>query len=108
VSATLSGWFGRRVNVSVAAAYYSGRDVAGQNDQYDTYSATARVRWALASFAALTADFMTYRYHYPPGYNLPAGMPSRFDRRRLQVGATFWAPILRAGRAREPRAGTGQ
>ena len=108
VDASLSGWFGRRVSVSLTAAYYSGRDVAGQNDQYDTYSAAARLQWALASFAAVTADFLVYRYDYPPGYNLPAGMPSQFDRRRLQVGATFWAPILRAGRARERRAGAGQ
>jgi hypothetical protein len=108
VSATLSGWFGRRVSVSLTAAYYSGQDVAGQNDAYDTYSAAARLQWALASFAALTADFVAFRYDYPPGYNLPAGMPSQFDRRRLQVGATFWAPIFRAGRAREPRARSGQ
>ena len=107
-SATLSGWFGRRVSVSLTAAYYSGQDVAGQNDQFDTYSAAARLQWALASFAALTADFMVYRYDYPPGYNLPAGMPSQFDRRRLPGGRHVLGadpasrPRTRAARANRP------
>ena len=94
--------------LSFGVGYYSGEDVAGRNDRFHTYSGTARLQWALASFAAVTADYIYYRYEYPSGYNLPSGMPNRTDRQRVQAGVAFWVPIVRAGRAREPRVAAGQ
>jgi hypothetical protein len=77
--------------------------VAQRGQRFNMYSGSARLQVALATFVALTADYIYYRYDFPAGYDLPAGMPSRMDRQRVQVGASFWLPVVRAGRAREPR-----
>jgi hypothetical protein len=108
VRAAVGGRFGRRVNLSLAAAYSVGEQLATSSPRFDIYSGTARVQVALAEFVAITADYISYRYSYPAGYDLPAGVPPRMDRQRLQIGASFWLPLVRAGRAREPRPAASQ
>jgi hypothetical protein len=54
---------------------------------------------AVTQWAAVTGAYSYYRYDYPPGYILPAGMPHQLDRQRVQIGARFWLPLARAGRS---------
>ncbi len=63
---------------------------------------------ALAAFVAIDAQYIYYRYDFPAGYNLPAGMPPRMNRQRLQLGASFWLPLVRAGAGREPSSSVNQ
>jgi hypothetical protein len=58
------------------------------------------VQVAISPNLALTGGYVYYMYDYPPSYDLPAGVPDQFDRQRVMGGATFWLPIVRAGRAR--------
>jgi hypothetical protein len=102
VTATLAGRLGRKVNLSFGATYWSGNQFAPSGPRFDSYSGAARVQVALTEWAAITADYIHYRYNYPAGYDLPAGVPQHQDRQRVMLGATFWLPIVRAGRARAP------
>jgi hypothetical protein len=108
VRATVGGRFGRRVNLAFAAAYSGGGQLASSSQRFDIYSGTARAQVALADFVAITVAYVSYRYNYPAGYDLPAGVPPHMDRQRVQIGATFWLPLVRAGRAREPRSAANQ
>jgi hypothetical protein len=103
VGATVASRFGRRVDLSCGAGYSSGENVSLRGRAYNTYSGTARVQVALSALAAITADYIYYRYDYPAGFDLPAGMPHLLDRQRVQFGARFWLPLVRGGRASEPR-----
>jgi len=103
VSATAGGRYGRRVNLAFAAAYSSGRQLVLSSPRFDIYSGSARLQVAVAESVAITADYIYYRYNYPASYDLPAGVLQQLDRQRVQIGASFWLPLLRAGRARAPR-----
>ena len=107
--ATVTGRSGRRVQLSFAALYSKGWQLeSASSPRYDIYSGTARVQVALAESLAVTADYIYYRYNYPAGYDLPEGVPQHQDRQRVLVGARFWLPLLRAGRAGEPRPAASQ
>jgi hypothetical protein len=101
VTATAQGRIGRRTAVSLGAGYNRGEQIASAASSYETYYGLARLQVALAAFVAITGDYLYYRYDYPPGYNLPSGMPRQLDRQRILVGASFWLPLARSGRARE-------
>jgi len=108
VGATVAGRFGRRVDLSCGAAYSSGEDVSLRGQAYNTYSGTARVQVALTASVAVTGNYIYYRYDFPAGFNLPAGMPHLLDRQRVQFGVRFWLPLVRGGRTSEPRLPVGQ
>jgi hypothetical protein len=103
VGARVAGRFGRRVDLTCGASYSSGENVSLRGRAYNTYSGTARVQMALTAFAAITAEYIYYRYDFPVGFDLPAGMPRLLDRQRVQFGARFWLPLVRGGRASDPR-----
>jgi hypothetical protein len=107
VTATLGGRFGRRVNLTFGASRWAGNQVSG-TEKFENYSGTARAQIAMTEWAAITADYVYYRYNYPAGYDLPAGVPRHQDRQRVMVGASFWLPLVRAGRAREPLSAVSQ
>jgi hypothetical protein len=98
-NADVSGRFGRRVNLSFAATYSNGQRSAQVGRDFYIYSGSAGVQIGLASFAAINVQYIYYRYDFPPGYQLPEGVLARMNRQRLQIGASFWLPIARAGRA---------
>ncbi len=99
-NADLSGRFGRKVTLSLDGTYSSGQDVAQRSERFNIYSSSARVQIGLTSFAAINAQYIYYRYDFPPRYQLPGGVPVRMNRQRLQIGASFWLPLVRAGSAR--------
>jgi hypothetical protein len=107
-SVSTAGRFGPRVNVNAAATYSIGQPIAEGGPNYDIYSVNAQAQVAVAAFAAITVDYIYYRYNFPAGYDLPAGMPPNMDRHRVQVGVRFWLPLVRAGRASEPIASQSQ
>lgn len=102
-NASVAGRFGRRVDLSMAATYSNGQRASQPGRSFNIYSGSARLQIGLASFAAIDAQYTYYRYDFPIGYQLPASVPFRLDRQRVQLGASFWLPVVRAGRAPEPR-----
>ena len=96
---TAAGFVNSRVKLAFGVNYSNGRTVSNAGVQFDTYWATTRLQLAVTQWAAVTADYIYYRYDYPPGIGLPAGMPHQLDRQRVQFGARFWVPLARAGRS---------
>ena len=99
-NANVSGRFGRIVTLSLAATYSNGQGQAERSQRFSIYSGSASAQFALASFAAINAHYIYYRYDFPPGYQLPEGVPVRMNRQRVQIGASFWLPLARGGIAR--------
>ena len=99
VGAAFNGFVNARTKLMFEAHYTNGWRVSEVGEAFDMYWARAGVEWALTQWAAVTADYIYYRYHYPSGFVLPAGMPRQLDRQRVQIGATFWLPLARAGNA---------
>ena len=98
-NADVSGRFGRRVTLSFAGTYSNGQGQAEGSQRFSIYSGSARAQFGLASFAAIDVQYTYYHYDFPPGYQLPEGVPVRMNRQRLQIGASFWLPLVRAGGA---------
>jgi hypothetical protein len=96
VTASLTGMAGSRTRLSFSAAY-SGGDVSqyGAGQRFDTYMGNAEVQVALASFAALFADYSFYHYGFGSAVVLPPGMPGGLDRNGVRAGLSLWLPLLR-------------
>jgi hypothetical protein len=104
----VSGVFRRRVTVTFAGAYSNGQGQTQGTQRFKIYSGSTRVQFGLASYAAINVQYINYYYDFPPGYQLPEGVPVRTNRQRVQIGASFWLPIARAGRAGDSRSPASQ
>lgn len=103
-SVRAGGLINRRVSLAFGAAYSNGAAVSYGSSQFDTYSGSASVQYSLTASSAVNVSYIYYRYQFPPGYELPTGMPPLLSRQRVQVGLSFWMPLVRAGQAPPPRA----
>ena len=99
VGAAFNGFVNARTRLMFEAHYTNGWRVSAVGEAFNMYWARVGVEWALTQWAAVTPEYIYYRYDYPPGYVLPAGMPRQLDRQRVQIGARFWLPLVRAGSA---------
>ena len=103
VNAQAGGLIGQRVSLSFGAGYSTGDYLVGSTAGYDAYSGSVRSQFALTSYMQLNVQYIYYRYDFPPGFDLPPGMQPLLGRQRVQIGAGVWLPLVRAGRAPEPR-----
>jgi hypothetical protein len=103
VNVGLNARISQRVSAGVSGSYLRGRQVTGGDEGFDSYSGVAGLQVALTTFMQASASYIYYRYNYPADYELPAGVPSKFDRQRVQFGMTFWLPLVHAGAPRAPR-----
>jgi len=89
-----------------ATASLSRRERSGGGTSgYNSYSLSTDLQVAVSAAAAVTLNYLYYRFQLPAGYTLPTGVGSELDRHRLQVGARFWLPFFRAGRGYTPQSG---
>jgi len=94
-SMTVGGYLGQRTDVSFSAGYADGSPTYGLGLQtYETYTATAQVRFALARYAALMGRYYYYFYDFARPLLLPPGLPGRYDRQGVQAGLTMWLPLV--------------
>jgi hypothetical protein len=107
-NADVSGVVGRRVTLTFAATYSNGEGQVPGSQRFHIYSGSARAQFGLASFAAIDVQYIYYYYDFPPGYQLPEGVPVQMNRQRVQIGASFWLPLVRAGRAGDTRSSASQ
>jgi len=96
MSVGIDGFVTRRVDVSASAGYSSGQSVLNTSElAYDTYTGTARVRYALTRLAALYGEYLYYFYDFAEGTPLLLGVPPGLERHGVRVGFTVWLPTLR-------------
>jgi hypothetical protein len=103
----LAGFFSRRVDFSASGgmslgnlntAYAaSGASAAGaiSQNQFRTYTASAKLRYAFASRWATYAEYVFYNYGAGAAVVLPAGVPGSLERNIARAGITWWLPVVK-------------
>jgi hypothetical protein len=90
----LSGLITRRVDVSAAAGLAQGESALNRlNSSLDTYTATARARFAMTRSLALYTEYLYYYYDLRGQSALAPDLPPTVDQHSVRVGLTLWIPI---------------
>ena len=93
--ADLLGLLGRRVDISLSAAFADGESALTLNSrQLDSYTGTARVRFALTRALALSTEYFYYLYDLRGSTSLAPDLPGRFEQHGVRVGLVLWVPVF--------------
>jgi hypothetical protein len=97
VNTSLTGFFNRRTDFSVAAGMSVGKVGLGAEEQspFRTWNASARVRMAVSPMWAVYAQYLYSYQDLGSAVIVPTGVPSKANRQSLGVGITLWVPLLR-------------
>ena len=98
IRANLGGLFSKRADFESEAAAFLGDVAYGSPtpaSRLQNYEAHARVRFALASWAAVYTEYVYYRYSVGSAVLVTPGIPSLLNRNSVRLGLSFWAPLLR-------------
>jgi len=94
VSATLGGYFTRRLAVQLTPSYSFGSDLVQGSLRFHSFAAFGRFEVALNRLWAVYVEQFYYDYGFSAGTDLSAGVP-QLTRRGARVGLTMWAPVVR-------------
>jgi hypothetical protein len=95
VSANVTALLAPRLDFSAVAGYANGSSaVFSLTQPFDTYTADARLRWAVTRGVAAYGEYVYYFYDFL-GSTVAAGMPRRLERNGVRVGVTLWVPAFR-------------
>jgi hypothetical protein len=93
---TLEGLLSRRVDLTATAGYSAGASVLSQQrQQYDTYAADVRIRFAINEMLATHVGYLYYYYDFFGPIELTTGLPLGLQRNAVRVGLSLWVPALR-------------
>jgi len=94
VTAQLSGFLNRRVDLQFVAAYATG-DLAqsGGAAKVLTYTGDARLRFGLTREVAAYVDGLFYQYEFERTLLLAPGLPHHLKRTGIRAGFTLWFPV---------------
>jgi hypothetical protein len=96
VTASYGGLLSRRLSFSSSADYAFGAvGLEGDNNGYDSASASAGLQYALSRTLAVYARYVYYRYHFDSGVVLDPRFVPALDRQGVRVGLSASFPILR-------------
>ena len=94
VVASLGGLIAPALDFSMSAGYMSG--AIGLNERnFNTGIASARLRFALHTRAALFAQYFYYQYYYADGVADQVLPASELRRQGFRAGLNVWLPVLR-------------
>jgi len=95
VSANVTALLAPRLDFSAVAGYANGSSaVFAVAQPFDTYTADARLRFAITHALAAYGEYVYYFYDFL-GSTVAAGMPRRLERNGVRVGVTLWVPAFR-------------
>jgi hypothetical protein len=109
VHVSVEGALSRRLDASFSTAYADGRSSAGDvPSRFDSYGATASLRYAFARCCAALVNYEYYLYGLQDVTGLPSGVPAEHDRNSVRVGIALRLPLYGAysdsgGAAQTPR-----
>lgn len=96
VTTGLDGLLGRRLEIGVAGSYSQGRSaLTPAASQFDTYSGSARLQYALANSTAIHVEYLYYFYDFLGDVLVLSGAPPRMERNGVRVGLRFFVPALK-------------
>lgn len=100
VGLTLQGLLSRRINLMVAARFVKGEiGLSLLSSNYETYSGSAGLQFAVSRSMALFGECLFLHYEYGGGVPLPADYLGWQDRSSVTVGLAVHVPLL----TQEPR-----
>ena len=95
-SADWMALFSARLDATAGARYSTGGSVlSSEGMTLETYSANARVRYALTRSLATYGEYLYYFYDLRGTALLSPGIPRRLERNSVRAGLTLWVPALR-------------
>jgi hypothetical protein len=85
----------RRLDFAANVTYAFGAvGFSGDDNDFDTTTASAQLRWALTRNVAVFGQYFYYTYRFDSGVVLPGSLSRDFERRGWSVGVTAWLPLL--------------
>ncbi|MEO7275063.1 MAG: hypothetical protein ABIX28_04150 [Vicinamibacterales bacterium] len=96
VSANLHGMLARRLEFTGSTAYTRGVVGAGTDNDFQSAGANAGLQYALTRYLAAYANYVYYRYNFPPGIAVNARFPRSLARNGVRIGLTTSIPVIRA------------
>jgi hypothetical protein len=96
VTAGLDGLLSRRLEIGLAGAYSQGRSaLTPAASQFDTYTGSVRLQYALANSTAIHVEYLYYFYDFVGDVLVLSGAPPRLERNGVRVGLRFFVPALK-------------
>jgi hypothetical protein len=96
VATDLGGYFSRRVDFVVAAAYAnSDSTLTDSRSRLRTYTGSTRLRLAFSRYGSAYMQYFYYQYRFRDTISAVQGLPPMMERRGARVGVTMWVPLLR-------------
>jgi hypothetical protein len=97
VSLSVGGFFSRRVDFHVNGGVSVGHlgTAASSQNQFHSYTADSRLRFAFASRWAMYGEYLFYDYGAGAAVVLPSGVPPSLGRNSARVGLTWWLPLVK-------------
>ena len=94
VSLTTTGFFNPRTDLNVSVGYTNGEPtLVGAVQTFSTTTADARLRVALTSRWAFTAQYVFYHYDFSDVLDLVVGLSPTVKRNTLRFGVNVWWPV---------------
>ncbi len=100
LNVALGGFFSRRMDFHLNGGLSLGRldattlGASGQN-QFRSFTGSARLRWALTPLWAMYGEYLYYDYSAGAAVVLPAGVPPSLQRNSARLGLTLWLPVMK-------------
>jgi hypothetical protein len=95
VTTSVDGLLSRRTDVFVSAAYSNGEFALTHSGRILSYSANARLRYAITHAWAVYAQYLYYFYDFDQNVPLLPGLPPRLERNVVRAGVTLRAAAVR-------------
>ena len=103
-SVGFGGMLNRRLQFGSGVGGAVGSVGVGTGQNYDTYSASATLNYALTRYTGLGTEYFFYRYRFDQTVLLPPGMSPHTNRQGVRVYLSVWVPLIhRARRSDAPR-----
>jgi hypothetical protein len=94
-TARVDGLLTRRLDMLIEAAYVKGESAVSRAQQtFDTYSGTARLRFALNRSVATYVEYIHYYYDFRGHPRLLPGVPPVLERDGVRAGLTLLVPVF--------------
>jgi hypothetical protein len=96
VAIDIGGHAARRVDLSMGGGFSMGdMGFLTGTSSTEKIGTSARVRVALNRSAAVSSEYMFYRYRFDDLLVLPAGVPPKLHRQGIRIGLDLWLPLVR-------------
>ena len=91
----LDGTITRRLDLLTSAAYTIGESVMNSTGPtFDTYTSSARLRYAFNRQIAMFGEYLYYYYYFSESSPLVPGIPRRLERNGIRGGVMVLLPVL--------------